>query len=172
MGWHCDSKYNKNGKFLKNSNSQVINTPVIVFTIGMSRMLKWRKRCLNRNKNGTLIWHYDKSVEFDMLLREGNLMLLHPDDEVPTYCPTVGAVCQYQHGNVCFNEDNGMSVGFVFRNNTSKAIFHNKTNLWIQNQDDVIVPREMYNEVDISKFHQGMISNLEAILDSKNIANS
>ena len=166
MGWHCDSKYSKKGIFLPKSNSQVINTPVVIFTIGMSRILKWRKRCLNLNKKGRLIWHYDQSSQFDMLMEEGNLLLIHPDDEVPTFCPVQGAVGHYQHGQVRFNKCKGMSVGFVFRSTTSMARFDKKTNLWIQNQEDIIVPRGMYNDVDICKFQQSMISNLEAVIGS------
>ena len=49
MGWHCDSKYNKKGEFLHNSNTQLINTPVVIFTIGLPRILKWRKRCLQKD---------------------------------------------------------------------------------------------------------------------------
>ena len=97
----------------------------------MSRILKWRKRYWNLNKNGKLIWHYDKSSEFDMLLQVGNILLIHPDDEVPNVCSIEGAVCNYQHGQVRFNKCNGMSIGFVFRNTTSMARFEKKTNVWI-----------------------------------------
>ena len=100
-------------------------------------------RCLNQNRNGRLIWHYDKSSQFDMLMQEGNLLLIHPDDEVPTFCPVQGAVGHYQHGQVRFNTCKGMSVGFVFCSTTSMARFDPKTNLWIQNQEDIIVPRGM-----------------------------
>ena len=93
-------------------------------------------------------------------------MLIHPDDEVPTFCPVQGAVSHYQHGQVRFNKCRGMSVGFVFRSTTSMARFDRKTNLWIKKQEDIVVPRQMYNDVDISKFQQSMISNLEAIIGS------
>ena len=123
MGWHCDSKYSKDGFFLPKSNTKLINTPVIIFIIGMLRILKWRKRCLKLNKNGNLIWHYDKSLEFEMLLQEGNLLLIHPHDEVPNFCPIHGTVCNYQHGQVYSNKCTGMSIGFVFRNTTSMVRF-------------------------------------------------
>ena len=166
MGWHCDSKYSKKGEFLPRRNTQLINTPVVIFTVGFSRILKWRQRCLNLNNNGNLIWHYDKSSEFEMLLEEGHLLLIHPRDEVPNYCTIQGAVCNYQHGQVHFNKCNGMSIGFVFRNTTSKARFDKKTNVWIQNQDEIIVPKDMYDKVDIPSFHNSMMCNLNAVFGS------
>ena len=74
MGWHCDSKYSKKGSFLQNSNTQLINSPVIIFTIGTSRILKWSKQYLRLNSKGSPIWHYHKSLEFEMLLQLGNIV--------------------------------------------------------------------------------------------------
>ena len=45
LGMHCDCVYSvKDGSFTKNANSQVENTPAVIYTIGDSRILKWRKR--------------------------------------------------------------------------------------------------------------------------------
>ena len=42
---HCDYVYSvKDGSFTKNANSQVENTPAVIYTLGDSRILKWRKR--------------------------------------------------------------------------------------------------------------------------------
>ena len=45
LGMHCDCVYSvKDGSFTKNANSQVENTPAVIYTLGDSRILKWRKR--------------------------------------------------------------------------------------------------------------------------------
>ena len=163
MGWRCDTKYSKTGLFLPNSNTQLINSPVIIFTIEMSRVLKWRKRYLSENKNGNHTWHYNKKLEFKMLLEEGHFLLIHPSDEIPKYCTIEGAICNYQHGHVCFKDSHGMSIGYVFRNTTEIGDFNRDTNLWVQNQLEPSVPKDMYNGIDLKDFHDKMISKLQSM---------
>ena len=44
LGMHYDCVYSvKDGSFTKNANSQVENTPAVIYTLGDSRILKWRK---------------------------------------------------------------------------------------------------------------------------------
>ena len=164
MGWHCDSKYSKKGKFLLNTNSQMINTPVVIFTIGLPRILKWRKRCLLESSNGNEIWNYDKSNQFKMLLEQGSMLVIHPDDEVPKYCPVDGAISNFQHGEVKFKEKQGMSIAYVFRSTTSIGIFDKTTNLWVQNHNNVTPPKDIYSNIDVDKFHENMISKLGHIV--------
>ena len=44
MGWHCDSKYSLDGKFIDKMNGQVYNTALVIFLIGSGSLLKWRKK--------------------------------------------------------------------------------------------------------------------------------
>ena len=113
MGFHCDSKYSKNGIFLKSSNTQLENTPVVIFTIGSSRYLHWRKRHLSKNEKGHCVWTYDNNYLDSMLLEHGHLCLINPQDEMPHVCAKLNKISNYQHGNVKYKGD-GMSIAFVF----------------------------------------------------------
>ena len=119
--------------------------------------MKWRKRCLVENNNGHSIWQYDKGNEFKMLLEEGSILVIHPDDEVPKLCPVDGTVSNYQHGEVKFQEKEGMSIAYVFRTTTSIAIFDKTTNLWIQNHNNSTPPKDIYSNIDIDQFHENII---------------
>ena len=45
LGMHYSCVYSVNdGSFTKNANSQVENTPAVIYSLGDSRILKWRKR--------------------------------------------------------------------------------------------------------------------------------
>ena len=162
MGWHCDSRYSKKSESSPNSNTQSINSPAIIFTIGTFRILRWRKKYLHQSNNGDQPWHYQKSFEFEMLLRVGNILLIHPDDEVPRYCPIEGVICNYQFGEVRFKDYHGLSIGYMFRNTTSISSFDWNTNLCDQSQNEALVPKDIYNQADISKFHNNMVLKLEA----------
>ena len=85
MGWHCDSRYSVSGNFSAKLNGQMYNTPVVIFTIGKSRLLKWRKRFTIRNPNGHGSFEIEKGFEIEMLLQEGNFLILNPKDEEPHY---------------------------------------------------------------------------------------
>ena len=137
---------------------------MVIFTIGLPRILKWRKRCLQENNNGNKVWHYDKSKQFEMLLQQGSILVIHPHDEVPKYCSKEGTICNFQHGEVKFKNKEGMSIAYVFRNTTSIAIFDRNTNLWVQNHNHTTPPREFYDNIDVEQFHENMISKLEHVL--------
>ena len=78
MGFHCDSKYSKSSRFLKSSNTQLENMPVVIFTIGFSRLLHWRKRYLSENNKGHCVWTYDNNLLDSMLLEHRHYVLFIP----------------------------------------------------------------------------------------------
>ena len=99
-----------------------------------------------------------------MLLEQGSILVIHPDDEVPKYCPVDGAISNFQHGEVKFKEKEGMSIAYVFRTTTSIALFDRTTNLWVQNHNNVTPPKEIYSNIDVDQFQDNMISKLCHIL--------
>ena len=119
---------------------------------------------LDLNSKGNPIWHYHTYFEFEMLLQLGDILLIHPDDEISKHCPITDAICNYQRGEVNLKDTNVMSISYVFRTTTSVGRFHIDTNWLVNNKDHIIVPQDIYNDVDVSKFHEIMISKLETVL--------
>ena len=60
MGWHTDSKFSLRAKYSQNSNGQLYNTPILIFTIGMDHILNWRRRYIKVNSNGHKSWCVEK----------------------------------------------------------------------------------------------------------------
>ena len=114
MGWHCDSRFSVLGNFSAKLNGQMYNTPVVIFTIGKSRLLKWRKRFTIRNPNGHGSFEIEKGFEMEMLLQEGNFLILNPKDEEPHYDVTSKKMIHFQHRDTKIN-DNDISIAFIFR---------------------------------------------------------
>ena len=114
MGWHCDSKFSLSGKFMENSNGQLINTPVVISTIGKGRYLKWRKRYTILKQTGRLSWDCDKANVVKMLQEEGHICILNPLDETPHFESGSKRIIQFQHGDIKINP-NDISIAFVFR---------------------------------------------------------
>jgi len=114
MGWHCDSRYSVLGKFSDKLNGQMYNTPVIIFSIGKSRLLKWRKRFTVRNSSGHCSFEIEEGSEFEMFLNEGYFLILNPKDEEPHQDIKSGKTIHYQHGDTKVIGDD-ISIAFIFR---------------------------------------------------------
>ena len=59
LPYHCDCIYDTNGHFNYNKNTQGINTPVLVYTLGNSRTLYFRKRKVIMGKGCKSSWKND-----------------------------------------------------------------------------------------------------------------
>ena len=114
MGWHCDNKFSLNGNFSTQLNGQTINTPVVIFTIGSSRLLHWRRRYTEIQSNGRKSWKVEDDSIQSMLLQEGCICIINPNDEKPHYDLASGKEIHFQHGNTKITADD-ISVAFVFR---------------------------------------------------------
>ena len=110
LGMHIDVKYSNHGVFLHNRNTQKENTPAVIITIGKSRYLKWKEIYYgNDNKRKD-----DSSWIFKMLLEEGIIFILHPNNECPHLDELFNRKVKLEHGNVNIGKDD-CSVAFVFR---------------------------------------------------------
>jgi len=112
MGWHTDSKYDKNHKFSESKNSQVQNAPVVIVSYGTHRGLHWRRVVLTKDGRKE-----DKSWnKMIMLMSETSYMLLYPLDEgVPRQFKHRHGAYWYQYGKVKIEDPESFSVAFVFR---------------------------------------------------------
>ena len=114
MGWHCDNKFSLKGNFSQQRNGQLYNTPAVIFTIGMDRVLKWRRRVTIIKHNGYKSWQTDGNVCEHMLLKQGHICVINPCDEEPHYDANIKEEVHFQHGNVKVTGNN-TSIAFVFR---------------------------------------------------------
>ena len=80
MGWHTDSKHSLAGNYLPNSNSQSINTPVLIFSVGSTRELGIRRRLTTVSPKGFRCWETEEVSTKTIVLEQGSLFLIHPDD--------------------------------------------------------------------------------------------
>ena len=92
----------------------MINTPVVIFTIGRDRYLSWRRRFTRLSTKRRKSWHVDDHFLVKMLLEEGSICIIHPNDEKPHKEAKFAEHVHYQHGNVKCLKSN-TSVAFVFR---------------------------------------------------------
>ena len=105
---HCDCTYSvHNGKYMPTANSQVENTPTVVYSLGSVRDLNFRRRRIIKGKKGNK-WLYDTEWGATYQLSSNSISIIHPDDENPD------PIFQYQHGGVKVGKGQ-LSIGLAFR---------------------------------------------------------
>ena len=110
LGIHCDCVYSPiTGKFVKMANSQVENTPAVIYSLGDDRVLNYKKR---RMVNGK--WLDDASFSTSFTLSNDTVTIINPKDEDPMCPKNIDEHCQYQHGGVSVTGDK-LCAGLVFR---------------------------------------------------------
>lgn len=124
LSYHCDCIYDHNGEFITSRNSQGINTAVIVYSLGDSRTLHFRKRTAVSENGSCKSWKIGKNPSHSFELDNNSIFVLHPLDEKPTYRPPCPYLSQFQHGNVSV-ETGKLSMALVFRNVTSTLKYDN-----------------------------------------------
>jgi len=166
MGWHCDSKFSVKGKFLDNMNGQVYNTPVVIFSIGKSRYLKWRRRFVQKNLNGRNEFVIESKSLEEMLLTEGSVCIINPRDEEPHIDELLKRMVHFQHGDTKVI-GNDISIGFVFRVSPHSCVCSKHDNRVIlpENVINIIKSKEkgkkvnqeernkLYNKFDMLEYH-------------------
>ena len=86
LGFHCDCTYSaKNNLYDVSQNSQLENTPIVSYSIGSDRKLKWmRRKSMIKEKNTYATWENDKSwPEVTYEVGDGTMCLFNPKDEDP-----------------------------------------------------------------------------------------
>ena len=60
LGFHSNCVYStQNRTFVSSANSQVINTPTVIYSLGDSRVLNWRRRTLSNDNTVRKHWIND-----------------------------------------------------------------------------------------------------------------
>ena len=147
--------------FQQAQNSQVQNTPVVTYSLGNTRNLKWLCRASIKPNGGNYAkWVVDKSwggVTYELV--NDSISIGNPKDEDPASAQNIEMKCQYQHGH-CKITGSNMSVGFVFCVVNRKQLYCNNTSKMIVSQS---IPKRnvsnLYKTFDGDKF----ITNLRAL---------
>ena len=169
MGWHTDLKYSKKGLYSHKQNCQVENTPTVIITVGMERILKWRQVCFDAAKKTNI----NKDWCLEMLMKEGILTILHPMDECPHWNTEINKYVKYEHGNVNIKKGE-CSVAFVFRMVKHKYHFTVKDNLMHKKDQGSLNETtkqeydKMYSKIDIQTYHQEMLDVFSCIIEDFN----
>ena len=156
LGYHTDCVYSSlNGKFDSKQNSQVENTPAVIYSIGHNRSLHWKVRKLEYSKDGKKRWQTSSSYKRSFQLGSDTITVIHPDDENPLSTKNSEEMKQYVHGGVNVSGEK-FSVGFVFRVVDRIGRYHKK--------DDTMVVENKTNNVvngilglDIGAFHTNLL---------------
>ena len=115
LGYHSDCVYStQNGKFVSNSNSQVINTPTVIYSLGDSRTLNYRKRKLINGNNQRNEWLDDAVYRESFHLDRDTITIVNQLDEDPLSPKNNKEQCQYIHGDVKVSGES-LSAGIVLR---------------------------------------------------------
>ena len=123
LGMHSDCVYSaQNGTYIHKDNSQVQNTPTVVYSLGDTRLLHWNRRKRISSINGRTIWESDEEFKTTYPLSTDSVTIVNTLDEDPEYTSLDGSKYQYQHGDVNVNKDQ-LSIGIVFRTVNSTALY-------------------------------------------------
>ena len=159
MGYHSDCTYRLNdGKFDQARNCQVINTPTVVYTLGDTRSLNWKRRSSVKGDNGRYIWKNDPSWSSSYELLDGSVTIINPKDEDPLSAHNNTNKTQYLHGGVSVKGCQ-LSIGLVFRVVDYEATYDNETDRMITNQlHDESKYDKLYDNFDTDLFHSNLFN--------------
>ena len=158
LGMHSDCVYSvHNGSYVKKDNSQVENTPTVVYSLGDTRSLHWSRRKRIVTHKGRYIWECDKEFKKEFTLSTDSITVVNTLDEDPEYTSIDGSKYQYQHGNVNVSKDQ-LSVGIVFRTVHSTAVYDLKSDCIIRldgEPNDIV---HYHLGTNLNDFHSKLIN--------------
>ena len=164
LGIHSDCVYSvRDGCYVKKDNSQIQNTPTVIYSLGDTRSLHWKRRQISSKNNGRTVWDVDTEFSAKYDLSHDSVTIVNTLDEDPKHASEDGSRYQYQHGDVNVRKDK-FSVGIVFRS-------VHTTHLYDESSDLMIPPDGMTNDVvrfqlgtDLNLFHSHLINLYHQIM--------
>ena len=82
LGYHKDCVCSmSDGSFVKQSNSQVMNTPVVIYSFGDSRTINWKTRRISESLKGRNVWVDNKYDRQSFSLHNDIVNKIDPLDE-------------------------------------------------------------------------------------------
>ena len=159
MGYHSDCTYRLNdGKFDFTRNSQVINTPTVVYTLGDNRSLNWKRRHRVKGGKGRNVWNVDKTWSASYDLHDSSVTIINPKDEDPLSSNNLSSLTQYIHGGVNVKGCQ-LSVGLVFRQVDYEAAYDERTDRMITTDlHDESKYAKLYESFDTDQFSSNLFN--------------
>ena len=147
---HSDCVYSPiTGKFVDTANSQVENTPAVIYSLGDNRVLHWGEIRLLNGK-----WCLDPSFSTSYILNSDTVTIINPLDEDPFSPKNVDEYCQYQHGGVKLTGTK-LCAGPVFRvvNSEQSYNIENDTMIvdYMSNNSNIVHVIIGFDYLEISK---------------------
>ena len=128
---HTDCVYNKKGIFMDNLNSQVENTVTASCTLGDGRFINFFRRNVLQVEHNQFKehWTMDQLYKEKLELNNGDIMIIHPDDERPVEVNRNNDLLleQILHGDVNVDNDT-FSIGILFRTVKNVQAYKRSTN--------------------------------------------
>ena len=156
LGYHTDCVYSPStGKYLSKQNSQVENTPAVIYSLGDTRCLRWKVRRIGLSQSGRNVWENSMCTKMVFKLGSDTLTIINPHDENPHSAKNIHDMRQYMHGGVNVSGET-FSVGFVFRVVKNSDTYH-------KIDDTMVVPNghsDVVNGIlgfDVGAFHEKLI---------------
>ena len=157
LGYHTDCVYSaSNGKYVPKLNSQVENTPALIYSLGNTRTLKRKSRHISKSSTGRSIWKNDKDRTQTFCLGSDTVTIINPLDENPLSVNNIQRKSQYLHGGVSVTGEN-FSVGLVFRVVKSTCVYNQDNDTMVT--DDPNVSNYVVGSclgIDLNEFHNNL----------------
>ena len=166
LGFHSDCVYStQNGTFVSSANSQVINTPTVIYSLGDSRVLNWHRRTLSNDNTVRNHWINDDTFSESFNLDRDTITIVNPLDEDPLSPKNINEQCQYIHGGVNVTGDT-LCAGIVLRVVSSLEFYNtiNDTMIIDGNSDHNDIVHGVLG-VDLFNFH----TRLNRLLNNTNL---
>ena len=157
LGIHSDCVYSaRDGCYVKKDNSQIQNTPTVIYSLGDTRTLHWKRRRRLTKSNGRTVWDSDIEFSAEYELSHDSVTIVNTLDEDPEHVSEDGSQYQYQHGNVNVSKDK-FCVGIVFRTVHTTDVYDDSSDLMIPpdgKSNDVV---SYLAGIDLNVFHSHLI---------------
>ena len=141
---------------MEKSNSQVENTPDVIYSIGYTRKLNWKSRHISRSLNGRNVWVDNTNERLSFSLDSDTVTIINPLDENPLSFKTIQRKSQYLHG--CVNVSGvKFRFGLVCRVVKSTCTYNLSDNTMVLNSTNE--NNDVMNSclgIDVHSFHSNL----------------
>ena len=121
------------GSFTTKGNSQVENTPAVIYSLDESRRLKWQKRYRQKISDKYNKWETDETFKASFTLDSDSVCIINLDEK-PLGKTNIDEGYQYQHEGVRVSGEI-MSVTLVFRVVNTSNLYDCKDDIMVLDPD-------------------------------------
>lgn len=159
LAYHNDILNTDDGEYIDSDNTQQMDSPTYSITVGDDRVLTFKEWRVGVGKEGAS----SKEKEQQIVLRDGDLFILHPSDEKMMKRSGKKYPTKWKHGNVKTkkNQSDYLSFSLIFRNVCAKQQFDETGRLLYDRSGLLIDSVEWWNS--LSKAQQDKYNEREVV---------